>query len=93
MSDHFMGLPFRPGSPDAVALLRNLKWQALKPPPAGSGEDVYATHQGVLKVPGLPPMRIYQLNDGRRVIESDDIANYLVTPDSSATRAREEGET
>lgn len=38
--------------------------------------DVYATHEGVMKF-GDAEMRVYVLNDGRRIINSEDMERFF----------------
>lgn len=52
-------------------LLDNVGWQEI----TGNAPDddtLYATHSGVLSIGGIN-LRVYLLNDGRRVIESEDL--------------------
>lgn len=38
----------------------------------------YATHQGVINFGnGLPPLRVYQLNTGQRLIEASDLCAFF----------------
>ena len=40
---------------------------------AGEPGVLYATHSGTLEI-GAARFRVYQLNDGRRVFDADDVA-------------------
>ena len=41
---------------------------------------LYATHQGTLEI-GAAKLRVYQLNDGQRVFDADDVAAFLMPPE------------
>lgn len=72
------GLPFTAESPSAKALLAGLQWTKLDAPEPGEAEDMpYATHSAVLQIPGLPRLRVYQLNTGQRIIDADDVADFF----------------
>lgn len=56
------------------ALLNTVDFKEIEPRAFTPAEgDLYATHAGVLNVEGLPPLRVYRLNDGRAVIHADDM--------------------
>jgi hypothetical protein len=55
-------------------MLDGLEWRELKGTP--EGDLPYATHEGILAI-GEYKMRVYQLNDGRRVINGEDIAGFF----------------
>jgi hypothetical protein len=40
-------------------------------------KEPYATHEGVLDIPGLGSIRCYQLNTGQRVFRAEDLEALL----------------
>lgn len=53
-------------------MLDKVEWTELRhdgKPPAG----LYATHEGILQIEKIK-LKVYQLNDGRRVIDHNDLA-------------------
>lgn len=58
-------------------LLDRLTWEPV-PGVAPSDGLPFVTHQGVLTLPDLPPLRVYVLNTGVRVIDEDDLAVWLL---------------
>jgi hypothetical protein len=56
-------------------LLDALDWQTIEGTPPASGER-YATHQGILVV-GSDMLRCYQLDDGTRLIDAEDLAAFF----------------
>ncbi|KKM21370.1 hypothetical protein LCGC14_1636150 [marine sediment metagenome] len=73
----FAGRTIRAESPDAVALLDSVEWVEIQhdePVPDG---ELYATHLGTLAIPGIGNLRVYQLNNGQRVIDADDVASMF----------------
>ena len=38
--------------------------------------EIYATHEGILEI-GEYKLRVYQLNNGKRVIEQHDLINFF----------------
>lgn len=69
-------------------LLDTLEWTALPTVPAGEG--LYATHEGVLQI-GDTSLKVYQLNNGQRVIEEHDFWQFFGI-DIEAARTRGEGD-
>lgn len=55
-----------------------------KPPAAAK---LYATHVGVLRIGGYM-LTVYQLNDGQRVIDADDVVRFFGVEVSDATDLR-----
>ena len=53
-------------------LMEQVDWK----PTGESGEGLYATHEGTIHLGGQE-LKVYQLNDGRRVIDGNDAANLL----------------
>ena len=53
-----------------------LPWQAVENPNKGDGTLPYVQHHGVLTIAGLS-LRGYQLNDGRRIFDADDMRSLL----------------
>ena len=41
-----------------------------------TGDELVATHEGVLTILGWD-LKVYQLNDGQRVIDVDDFENFV----------------
>lgn len=56
-------------------MLDRVEWVAV-PPPDGGTSLPYATHVGELSFVGST-LRCYQLNNGMRVFDADDIAAFL----------------
>lgn len=66
------------------ALLDMLEWEAV-PPPAEPDPDIpYATHTGVLSFDGVE-LRVYQLNDGRRLLDGEDMQKFFNPEFSTVT--------
>jgi hypothetical protein len=57
------------------SILDEIEWQALNNS-AAEDDLPYATHQGVLQF-GEFKFTVYQLNDGRRVIDSKDLDEFF----------------
>lgn len=55
-------------------LLSTVQWEPLLPPANDSDPLPYATHQGMLTIPGFGKLRVYQLNTGQRIINAEDLA-------------------
>jgi len=56
-------------------ILDSLEWRPLGEPDQYEGEDAtlpHATHEGLLQI-GNARLRCFQLSDGRRVFDLDDI--------------------
>lgn len=64
------------------ALLDRVEWTTTQDQPkVAQGTDeipegLYATHEGVLEIAGNK-LRVYQLSDGSRVFNADDIEAFL----------------
>lgn len=64
---------------DAIdRLLDAVAWEAVDPPPAADDGLPCATHEGRLSIGGVELM-VYQLSDGRRVIEQDALLAFLAS--------------
>ena len=63
-------------------LLGALEWREITMRP-GNEEDPYTTHEALLEIEGLAFVRVYQLSDGTRVIDSDDLGNLFLTTSPS----------
>jgi hypothetical protein len=58
-------------------LLDQVVWEPI---PAYDDHDdtiPYATHSGVLTIPGVGTLRVYQLNTGKRVINAQDLNAFF----------------
>lgn len=55
-------------------LLDLVDWQPTGEVPGG--DELYCTHSGVLKMAGVE-LRVYQLNDGQRVFDADDVIRFF----------------
>jgi hypothetical protein len=53
-------------------VMEALPWTVVENPDKGDGTLPYVTHHGVLSIAGLT-LRCYQLNDGRRIFDADDL--------------------
>ena len=58
--------------------LDDLPLEPVPPPPGGDGPGglPYVTHAGTLRVAGHE-LRVYQLSDGRRVIDGADLERFF----------------
>lgn len=56
-----------------AAMLDAIEWVGLDEPDQLHRDDVFATHEGVLDLPGFGRIRVYQLNTGARVFNADDV--------------------
>lgn len=52
------------------------QWTALPPKAPDPSGFPHATHSGELRI-GDAVLRCYQLSDGRRVIDGDDVVRFL----------------
>lgn len=61
-------------------LMDAVKWESIPAGPAGETDAnhvvPYATHTGVLHV-GTVALRVYQLNDGQRIINAEDFETFF----------------
>lgn len=57
-------------------ILRGVEMTPVPPPAVAVVGDLYATHEGRLAVGGHT-LRVYQLNDGRRVVDVGDAKTFL----------------
>lgn len=57
------------------AMLSTIEWQATNATPPADG-SLFATHEGTLDIGGFV-FRCYQLNDGRRVFNAEDIDRFF----------------
>ena len=60
----------------AEAWINSVAMTAL-PVPDVPPDELYATHSGELDIPGFGLLRVYQLSDGQRVIDADDLLGIL----------------
>jgi hypothetical protein len=51
-------------------------WTVVENPDKGDGSLPYVTHHGALTIAGLS-LRCYQLNDGRRIFDAEDMRPLL----------------
>jgi len=61
-------------------ILDSLEWKPTGEPDQYEGDDAalpYATHEGVLQI-GNASLRCFQLSDGRRVFDLDDIEKFFM---------------
>lgn len=58
------------------ALLDRLDWEAVPEPASRVLDDPYVTHQGVMYIADHA-LRVYQLSDGQRVIDADDLESFF----------------
>jgi hypothetical protein len=58
------------------AVLDKIEWTAYPPQ---DGDELHATHEGTLEMFGFV-FRAYQLSDGRRVIDAEDIQRLFREP-------------
>lgn len=56
-------------------MLDAVEWRVTGVQP--DGELPYATHEGILYI-GDVALRAYQLSDGQRVIDADDLTEFLM---------------
>ena len=59
-----------------TTMLDALPWTAVENPNKGDGTLPYVTHQGVLTIADMT-LRCYQLSDGRRIFDADDMRPML----------------
>jgi hypothetical protein len=57
-------------------LLDQLHWTEVKRPRDPRGTLPFATHEAVLEIDGHK-LRVYQLDNGQRMIDADDAAAYF----------------
>lgn len=65
------------------ALLDGAEWKALDLKGARFTDEpdaLYATHEATLEI-GDSTLRCYQLNDGQRVFDADDVHAFFTPPD------------
>jgi hypothetical protein len=53
-------------------IMEAVEWKPLPAPIGDEAKGLYATHDGVLAIGGLR-FRCYQLNDGQRLLDADDV--------------------
>ena len=70
--------------PPIEMMLDGIEWTAIETPlnPQTLGLDgaPVATHTGELRIGNNPPIRCYQLSDGRRILDADDVHAFFSTP-------------
>ena len=57
-------------------LLDKIDWQPLPKQDCADSNKPYATHEGVLHI-GAISLRVYVLNDGRRIINAEDLTKFF----------------
>ena len=59
-------------------LLDDVAWREVHIPDDQITDGIpYATHTGVLKIPGVGEFRAYQLNTGERILNREDVEQWL----------------
>lgn len=59
------------------AMFENVRWKELAALEEDQGDGLWATHEGTLEfAPGVS-LRCYQLNDGQRVLDADDVTRFF----------------
>lgn len=66
-------------------LLAGLNWQPVAHSEAGMDETPFATHSAVLHLMGHE-FRCYQLSDGRRILDKDDVDRWFHLPATIETK-------
>jgi hypothetical protein len=56
---------------------QQLTWTPVARAGPDDEDSPYATHEGVLDIPGLGALRVYQLNTGQRVFTAEDLDALL----------------
>jgi hypothetical protein len=62
--------------PPIETMLNSITWVPVENATPTADGIPYATHSGVLKVAGMT-LRVYQLDDGTRVIEQSDLRAFF----------------
>jgi hypothetical protein len=62
--------------PGFEKLLNEVDWKEVEIPPDERHNDLYATHEGILKI-GVFQFRVYQLNNGQRIIDKEDLDKFF----------------
>lgn len=57
-------------------ILDEVAWVEIPSDGNSDGELPFATHEGILNL-GEVTLRVYQLNDGRRIIDCDDLDAFF----------------
>lgn len=66
-------------------LLDGLEWIPVEPPQSGGDSDLpFVTHSGKFSFEGCE-FRVYQLNTGERIVDGEDVAEFLGTIEREAT--------
>ena len=60
----------------ADKLMDSAEWVAIPGAQREPGGLPVPTHEGVLRI-GSAELRCYQLDDGRRIIDADDVAEFF----------------
>lgn len=62
-------------------MLDGIAWTAVVPDrpegPDNSDGVPFATHEGVLKIGDMPPLRCYRLSNGQSVFNADDLQAFF----------------
>lgn len=56
-------------------MLSQIQWRPMEAPTT-TGVLPYATHEGILTI-GDASLRVFQLSDGKRIIDADDMAEFF----------------
>lgn len=54
--------------------LDTIEWRAMETP--SNTDELHATHCGILEIAGVR-LHVYQLSDGQRVIDADDMEKFF----------------
>ena len=57
-------------------MLNGAMWTAIEAPPVADG-STYATHSGVLEIPGFGSCRCWRLSNGRATLDAHDMARLF----------------
>jgi hypothetical protein len=69
-------------APIEMLLEQEVEWEEIDLAGARFTDEpdaLYATHKGVLEI-GAAKLRVYQLNDGQRVFDADDVGAFFTPP-------------
>lgn len=58
-------------------ILNGIKWEPLAIPEGINDDMPYATHSGLLDLGNGQSLRCYQLSNGMRVFDSDDVEQFF----------------
>lgn len=60
-------------APPIEAMFDGVAWVAMPELERAAGDLPWATHSGLLELPGLGKLRVYRLSDGRAVFHAADL--------------------